>query len=50
MEILGTKFCLTLGGWRLNLAFNIEEVQDEAPKPAPCAHERLYPRDLFNVR
>lgn len=51
MEFLGTKFSLTLGAWRLNIAFNIEDAQDEQPAVRPMrAHHVVYPRDFSNVR
>jgi hypothetical protein len=35
MEILGTNFTITLGGWRLRFVFAVEET--ETP-PAPKQH------------
>lgn len=51
MEFLGTKFSVTLGAWRLNFAFGVEEVREEIPAPAMArAHHVIYPRDFSNVR
>jgi|GEM_PF-5198742 len=50
MEFIGTKFSITLGAWRLNLAFNIEEVQESTPAaPTQRTHHVLYPRDFSKV-
>ena len=51
MEFIGTKFSLTLGAWRLNIAFNVEEAADEAiAAPMQRAHHVVYPRDFSKVR
>ena len=51
MEFIGTKFSITLGAWRINLAFNVEEAKDEiAVRPMQRAHHIGYPRDFSNVR
>ena len=51
MEFIGTKFSITLGTWRLNLAFNVEEVQDEAAvRAVQGSHHVVYPRNFSNVR
>ena len=51
MEFIGTKFSITLGAWRLNIAFNVEEARDEVTvRPAGRAHHVVYPRDFSNVR
>jgi len=51
MEFIGTKFSITLGTWRLNLGFNIEEVQNEvAPRAPQRTHHVVYPRDFSKVR
>ncbi|MBC5815525.1 MAG: hypothetical protein GIW97_03190 [Candidatus Eremiobacteraeota bacterium] len=51
MEFIGTKFSITLGTWRINLAFNVEEVQDEIAVRAPQrSHHAVYPRDFSKVR
>lgn len=51
MEFIGTKFCLTLGAWRLNIAFNIEDVQDDlAPQPALRPHHMVHARERSKAR
>lgn len=51
MEFIGTKFSITLGSWRLNLAFNVEEVREEvAVREVRRAHHVAYPRDFESLR
>ena len=50
MEFIGTKFSLTLGSWRLNIGFNIEEVREPAVASPVRMHHVAYPRDYSNVR
>lgn len=50
MELLGTKFSLTLGSWRLNIAVNMEEVREPAPAPPVRIHHAANPRDYSQVR
>lgn len=50
MEFLGTKFSLTLGSWRLNIAFNVEEVREPAPAAPVRIHHVTTPRDYSQVR
>jgi hypothetical protein len=51
MEFIGTKFSITLGSWRLNLAFNVEEVQDEVMvRQVQRSHHVVYPRDFETLR
>ncbi|MDQ6929524.1 MAG: hypothetical protein M3126_02495 [Candidatus Eremiobacteraeota bacterium] len=51
MEFIGTKFSLTLGTWRLNLVFNIEEVQDDAaPQPVLRPHHVIHAREHSKAR
>lgn len=50
MEFLGTKFSLTLGSWRLNIAFNVEEVREPVAPPPVRIHRPANPRDYSQVR
>ena len=51
MEFIGTKFSITLGTWRLNFAFNVEETADETLVAAPQrAHHVIYTRDYSKAR
>ncbi len=38
MEFFGTKFCLTLGAWRLRFVLMLEEADDEQPRRATRIH------------
>jgi len=38
MEILGTNFTLTLGGWRLRLVLSIEETEAVSPQGRTASH------------
>lgn len=48
MEILGTNFTLSLGGWRLRFVLALEET-DTQPTPRPHAPHRvrIVPEDEY---
>lgn len=50
MELLGTTFSLTLGSWRLKIAFNVEEVREPAPPPPLRIHHAAPSRDYSQAR
>ncbi|HEY5257060.1 MAG TPA: hypothetical protein VIJ12_01630 [Candidatus Baltobacteraceae bacterium] len=41
MELIGTNFNLTLGGWRLRLSFALEEVEEPTRDPQTAPPHRL---------
>lgn len=49
MEIIGTNFCLNLGGWRLRLVVSVEDADDAAPEclARPPHHRRVVPQDEY---
>lgn len=49
MELIGTNFCLNLGGWRLRLSFAIDDNEEEpaARKARPPHRLRVVPEDEF---
>ncbi|MBV8490931.1 MAG: hypothetical protein JO199_10425 [Candidatus Eremiobacteraeota bacterium] len=48
MEIIGTNFTLTLGGWRLRFGFALEDTDVPAmAKPRPPHKMRLVPEDEY---
>ncbi|HUA09319.1 MAG TPA: hypothetical protein VMA98_08600 [Candidatus Acidoferrales bacterium] len=51
MQILGTNFAITLGSWRLQFDFHIEDV-DVPPQVAqpPPHHVRVVSEDAYSRR
>jgi len=48
MEILGTNFTLTLGGWRLRFVLAIEDTDaTQAAKARPPHRMRVVPEDEY---
>lgn len=48
MELIGTNFTITLGGWRLRLGFAIEDTDaPAAPKMRPPHRMRVVPEDEY---
>ena len=48
MEILGTNFTLTLGGWRLRFVLAIEDADaPQAAKTRPPHRMRVVPEDEY---
>ena len=50
MEFLGTTFSLTLGSWRLNIAFKVEEVREPVAPPPLRIHHAAPSRDYSRAR
>lgn len=47
MEIMGTNFSITLGSWRLRLAFTVEDVDAPVPVKDVPHRVRIVPDDAF---
>ncbi len=50
MEILGTHFALTLGGWRLRFVLSIEETEAVHPQARTASHHLAVVKESNEAR